>query len=162
MSYYHLDGNSPINTQHARTYSRDGQKVNQHEPVKREMSLILNSLSIKHGAESGVPFTIYRELSMDIVIRRGATRDASSSVYRNKGILILLDVTMQTRKHRHTCEEIARPTMDLLPKSLRRESVGTTLAQDTCPLTSAALNLPHLRWKAVVALERKDTSSSTK
>ena len=88
----HPNGNSPINTQHARTCPRDGQQVNQHEPLKHAMSSVLNSLSIKHDVESGAPFTTdRRELSMDIVIRRGAMRDAPSSVYRNMGIL--LDVT---------------------------------------------------------------------
>ena len=76
----HPNGNSPINTQHARTCPRDGQPVNQHEPLKHTMSSVLNSLSIKHDVESGTPFTTDRELSMDIVIRRGAMRDASSAV----------------------------------------------------------------------------------
>jgi len=87
----HPRGHSPINTQHARTCPRDGQQVNQHEPLKRALSSVLNSLSIKHDLESGAPFTTERNLSMDIVVRRGALRDASSPEYRNKGIL--LDVT---------------------------------------------------------------------
>ncbi len=87
----HHNGNSPINTQHARTCPRDGQQVNQHEPLKHAISSVLNSLSVQHELESGAPFTTERNLSMDIVVRRGALRDASSPAYRNKGIL--LDVT---------------------------------------------------------------------
>ena len=51
-------------------------------------------------------------------------------------------IPTQTRKHRSTCGTAAQPTMEPHPKFPRRESASTTLVQDTCPLTSAALNLP--------------------
>ena len=41
--------------------------------------------------ESGAPFNGDRNLRMDIVIERGGLRDATSSEYRNKAIL--LDIT---------------------------------------------------------------------
>lgn len=62
-----------------------------HEPLKYAMSRALNGIAVKHDVESGAPFTAERNLSMDIVIRPGALRNASSAVYRHKGIL--LDVT---------------------------------------------------------------------
>ena len=112
-----------------------------HEPLKYALSRALNGLRVKHDVESGAPFTGEQNLSMDIVTRPGALSNSSSAEYRNKGIL--LDVThTQTRKHRYTCGMAAQPTMDAQPELPRRESASTTLAQDTCPLTSAALNLP--------------------
>ena len=48
-------------------------------------------LSIRHHVESGAPFNAGRNLLMGSVIKRGGLRDATSSEYRNKAIL--LDVT---------------------------------------------------------------------
>ena len=62
-----------------------------HEPLKYAISNALNGIGVKHDVESGAPFTGERNLSMDIVVRPGALRNASCSVYRNKGNL--LDVT---------------------------------------------------------------------
>ena len=50
--------------------------------------------------ESGTPYNADRNLRMDIVIERGGLRDATSSEYRNKAILV--DVTHadpQARAH---------------------------------------------------------------
>ena len=80
-----------ITTVHARTCHRDGAQVTMHEPLKYAISNALNGIGVKHDVESGAPFTGERNLSMDIVVRPGALRNASSSVSRNKGIL--LDVT---------------------------------------------------------------------
>ena len=84
-------GNGEITTVHARTCPRDGAQVNMHEPLKYALSTALKGMGVQHDVESGAPFTGERHLSMDIVTRPGALRNASSSVYRNKGIL--LDVT---------------------------------------------------------------------
>ena len=80
-----------ITTLHARTCHRDGAQVNMHEPLKFASSKALNGMGVRHDLESGAPFTGERNLSMDIVIRPGTLSNASSSEYRNKGIL--LDVT---------------------------------------------------------------------
>ena len=90
--------------------------------------------------ESGAPFTGDQNLSMDIVVTTGALSNKSSAEYRNKGIL--LDVTHADPQAQVHCGTAAQPTMDAQPEPPRRESASTTLAQDTCPLTSAALNLP--------------------
>lgn len=80
-----------ITTLHARTWHRDGAQVNMHEPLKFALSKEHSGMGVRHDLDSGAPFTGERNLSMDIVIRRGALFNASSSEYRNKGIL--LDVT---------------------------------------------------------------------
>ncbi|CAM9659389.1 unnamed protein product, partial [Scytosiphon promiscuus] len=88
----HRNGESlQITTLHARTCHRDGAQVNVHELLKYAITKALNGVGVKHDVESGAPFTGERNLSMDIVIRPGALRNAASSVYRHKGIL--LDVT---------------------------------------------------------------------
>lgn len=79
--------NNTITTVHARTCPRDGAQVNMHEPLKYALSRALTGLGVKHDVETGAPFTGKRNLSMDIVIRQGALTNASSSVYRHKGIL---------------------------------------------------------------------------
>ena len=48
-------------------------------------------LSIRHQVESGAPFNADRSLRINIVNERGGLRDATSSEYRNKAILV--DVT---------------------------------------------------------------------
>ena len=48
-------------------------------------------IEVKHDVESGAPFTGDQNLSMDIITRPGALKNALSAGYRNKGIL--LDVT---------------------------------------------------------------------
>ena len=48
-------------------------------------------MSVRHQVESGAPFNADRDLRMDIVIERGSLRDASTSDFRHKSILI--DVT---------------------------------------------------------------------
>lgn len=80
-----------ITTVHARTCHRDGAQVNMHEPLKYAISQALNDVRVRHDVESGAPFTGNRNLSMDVVVRPGAMRNASSPTFRHKGIL--LDVT---------------------------------------------------------------------
>ena len=79
------------NTHHARTCDRAGAQVNQHQPLVHALSRTFKRLSIRHQVESGAPFNANRNPRMDIVIERGGLRDATSSEYRNKAILV--DVT---------------------------------------------------------------------
>ena len=79
-----------VNTRHERTCQRAGAQVNQHQPLVHALSRTFKRLSICHQVESGEPFNADRSLRMDIV-ERGDLRDATSSEYRNKAIL--LDVT---------------------------------------------------------------------
>ncbi|CAN0301499.1 unnamed protein product, partial [Scytosiphon promiscuus] len=106
-----------ISKMHAHSCPRDGAQVNMHETLKYAMSRALNGISVKHDVESGASFTGERNLSMDIVIRRGALRNAPCSVYRNKGML--LDVThaapraqVQVRNDSATRDETAAQISD--------------------------------------------------
>ena len=80
-----------VSTRHARTCHRAGTQVNQHQPVVHALSRTFKWLFIRYQVESGAPFNADRNLRIDIVIERGGLRDATSSEYRNK--TILLDVT---------------------------------------------------------------------
>ena len=111
-----------------------------HEPLKYALSRASTGLGVKHDVETGAPFTGERHLSIDIVVRPGALANASSSVCRHKGIL--LDVThadLQAQVHLRNGSATSDGTA---AQASEAKSVSTTLVQDKCPLTSAALNLP--------------------
>ena len=60
----------------------------------------LQRLSIRHHVENGAPFNSDRNLSMDIMIERGGLRDATSTQYRNKAILLdVVHADPQARIH---------------------------------------------------------------
>ena len=59
-----------VDTRHARISPRAGAQVNQHQQLPHAISRTLKRLGILHQTESGEPFISYRNLPMDIVIRR--------------------------------------------------------------------------------------------
>ena len=83
-------------------------------------------MSIRHQVESGASFNADRNLRMDIVIDRGGLRDATSSEYRSKAILV--DVTHTDPKRGSIRGMAALIETDQLPPLLRRENATTTLA----------------------------------
>ena len=60
-----------VDTRHARAPSRAGVQGNQHQPLVDAISNPLKRLRIQHKVGSGEPFTVHRNLRMDIVVRRG-------------------------------------------------------------------------------------------
>ena len=89
-----------VNTRHARTCHRAVAQVNQHQPLVHALSHTFKRLPIRHQVESGAPFNTDSNLRMDIVIERGGLRDATSSVYRNKAILLdVMHADPQARVH---------------------------------------------------------------
>ena len=67
-----------VGTHHARICPRAGAQVNQHQPLVHAMSNTLKRLGTQHQVESGKPFTVDRNLRMDIVVRRGFLQGAAN------------------------------------------------------------------------------------
>ena len=113
-----------VNTRHARTCHRVGSQTG--KLAVHALSRTFKRLSIRHQVESGASFNADRNLRMDIVIDRGGLRDATSSEYRSKAILV--DVTHTDPKRGSIRGMAALIETDQLPPLLRRENATTTLA----------------------------------
>ena len=114
-----------VDTRHAHICHRAGAQVNQQHTLVHALSRTFERSSIHHQVESGAPFNADGNLRMDIVIERGGLRDATSSEYRNKAILV--DVTHAAPRARVHMRVAALIETNLPPSLLRRESATIKL-----------------------------------
>ena len=148
------------NTRHARLCHHAGAQVNQHQPLVRATSHFVKRMSVRHQVESGVPFNADMGPRMDIVIKRGGHRDASTSAFRHKILFIGVQSPTRAPKRGFTCVPEVLTETDQLRSLLRRDSATTTPVLDMCLSTSAAINLTTLRWKALSVSAGKEANSS--
>ena len=133
-----------VDTRHALICPTAGAQVNQHQPLLHAISHTLKRLGVPHQLESGEPFTVNRNLRMDIVVRRGGRLNAPTPEYRDKTILV--DVTHadpQAQVYLRAGSAGHDGSAPLLPECA---SANTTLDRDMCPSTSGAINEPLSRW----------------
>ena len=76
-----------VGGQHEYVIDRAGQ-VNKHHPLVHALSRTFRIMSIRHKVESGAPFHPNRDFRMNVVIEAGRLRDATTSEYHNKAILL--------------------------------------------------------------------------
>ena len=90
---------------------------------------------------------------MDIVIERGGLRDATAAEYRNKAIL--LDVTYADPQAVGHMRAGSANRDGLVASKSEARKRSHYARRGKCPSTSAAVNSPPSRWKALGASERK-------
>ena len=146
-------GATDANTRHARLGHRSGAQANQHQPLVHERSRAIKRMSIRHQVESGDPFNAERDLRMDIVIEMEGLRDATAAEYRNKAIL--LDVTYADPQAVGHMRAGSANRDGLVASKSEARKRSHYARRGKCPSTSAAVNSPPSRWKALGASERK-------
>ena len=92
-----------------------------------------------NGNHINKKLTLYRNLRMDVVVRRGGLRDAPDREYREVSILLGV-IHADPQAHIHLRGGNADQITDQLPLPPRRASANTTLVRDMCPLTNGVTN----------------------
>ncbi|CAN0032500.1 unnamed protein product, partial [Choristocarpus tenellus] len=67
-----------VDTRHARTCPRAGGQVRQHTPMVKRLHQLCKGMGIPCTTEDGSPFTVDRNIRMDLVFHAGALADAGT------------------------------------------------------------------------------------
>ena len=146
-------GATDADTRHARLCHRSGAQVNQHQPLVHAFFRSLKRMAITTRWKAEL-----RSTPTGIFEWTSSSRGEASTMLRHRSIetkRYFSTQRMPTRKRRATCVQAVLTGTGWLLPNLRRTSAPTTLNQDKCPSTSAAINSPPSRWKPLGASVRK-------